>query len=208
MCSSVTFGSIRDAFDLILLFQFVDSLAQLQLAVAQLSGELVLLRADGRFLLALHRLEAPDGLLQRRRRSCLLETHPRGRLVDEVDRLVGQEPVGDVASGQLGRGLQRLVGDHQLVVLLVALLDAAQDLDRLLDRRLVDLDGLEASLERGVTLDVLAVLVERSRADGLQLATGEGWLQDVGGVDRALGRAGSDEGVQLVDEEHAVARRS
>src|SRR3712207_9271418 len=36
----------------------------------------------------------------------------RRGLVDEVDRLVGQEAVGDVAVGQLGRGFQRLVGDR------------------------------------------------------------------------------------------------
>ena len=44
---------------------------------------------------------------------------------------------------------------------LVALLQAAQDGDRRLDRRLVDHHLLEPALERGVLLDVLAVLVER-----------------------------------------------
>ena len=91
--------------------------------------------------------------------------------------------------------------DLQLVVLFVALADAVEDQDRLLDARLVDLDRLEAALQRGVALDVLAVLVQRGRADRLQLAAGEGRLEDVGGVDRALGRAGADERVQLVDEE-------
>ena len=32
-----------------------------------------------------------------------LHAHARGGLVDQVDRLVGQEAVGDVARGQLGR---------------------------------------------------------------------------------------------------------
>ena len=73
----------------------------------------------------------------------------------------------------------------------------------LLERRLLDHDRLEAALERGVALDVLAVLVERGRADALQLAARERRLEDVRGVDRALGRAGADERVQLVDEQHA-----
>ena len=72
-------------------------------------------------------------------------------------------------------------------------------------RRLLDQDRLEAALERGVALDVLAVLVERGRADALQLAARQRRLEDVGGVDGALGRAGADEHVQLVDEEDAVA---
>ena len=39
---------------------------------------------------------------------------------------------------------------------------------------LADVDRLEAALERGVLLDVLAVLVERGGADAAQLAAGEG----------------------------------
>ena len=75
------------------------------------------------------------------------------------------------------------------------------------DRRLADEDGLEAALERSVLLDVLAVLVERRRADRTQLAAREHRLQEVGGVDRALGGAGADDRVQLVDEEDDLAGR-
>ena len=72
---------------------------------------------------------------------------------------------------------------------LVALAQAAQDRDRLLDGRLVDEDRLEAPLEGGVLLDVLAVLVERRRADRVELAAREHRLEQVGGVHRAFGRA-------------------
>jgi hypothetical protein len=83
-----------------------------------------------------------------------------------------------------------------------------QDLDGVLQRRLVDLDRLEAALERGVLLDVLAVLVERGGADGLQLAAREHRLEDAGRVDGALGGTGTDERVDLVDEEDDVAARA
>ena len=73
------------------------------------------------------------------------------------------------------------------------------------DRRLLDVDRLEPPLERRVLLEVLAVLVARRRADRLQLAAREHRLEDAGRVDRALGRAGADERVQLVDEQHDVA---
>ena len=91
------------------------------------------------------------------------------------------------------------------MVHLEALAQAAQDRDRVLDRRLVDQHRLEAALERGVLLDVLAVLVERGRADAVQLAAGEHRLEHVAGVHRALGRAGADHGVQLVDEQQDPA---
>ena len=74
-------------------------------------------------------------------------------------------------------------------------------------RRLADVDRLEAALERGVLLDVLLVLVERGRADRAQLAAGEHRLEQVGGVDRALGGAGADDRVQLVHEQDDLAAR-
>jgi hypothetical protein len=91
------------------------------------------------------------------------------------------------------------------VVRLVAVAQPLEDLHGLLDGRLVDADLLEAPLQRRVALEVLAVLVERRRADGLQLATGQRRLEDRGGVDRPLGGARADEVVQLVDEQDDVA---
>ena len=108
-----------------------------------------------------------------------LHAQAAGRLVDEVDGLVGQEAVADVAVGEDRRGDQRRVGDAHAVVHLVALAQAAQDGDGVLDRRLVDVDRLEAALQGGVLLDVLAVLVERGGADGVQLAAREHRLEQV-----------------------------
>ena len=77
-----------------------------------------------------------------------------------------------------------------------------QDVNGLLEGRLVDVDGLEAALQGGVLLNVLAILVERGRPDALDLAARQRRLEDVGGVDGALGGTGPDQGVELVDEEH------
>ena len=123
------------------------------------------------------------------RRGHPADAQPAAGLVDEVDGLVRQVAVGDVAVGQVGRGDQRLVGDGDAVVGLVAVAQALEDLDGVGQRRLLDLDRLEPALEGGVLLEVLAVLVERGGADGLQLAPGQHRLEDRGGVDGALGRA-------------------
>ena len=88
---------------------------------------------------------------------------------------------------------------------LVAVPQALQDLDGVGDGGLLHLHRLEAALERSVLLEVLAVLVERGGADRLQLAPGQHGLQDRGGVDGALGGAGTDERVDLVDEQDDVA---
>ena len=93
-----------------------------------------------------------------------------------------------------------------LVVRLVATLEPAQDRDGVLDGRLADEHLLEAPFEGRVLLDVLAVLVQRGGADHAQLAAGEHRLEHVAGVHGALaGRAGADDGVQLVDERDDLA---
>mmetsp|Transcript_6214 Transcript_6214/g.25125 ORF Transcript_6214/g.25125 Transcript_6214/m.25125 type:complete len:674 (-) Transcript_6214:1823-3844(-) len=126
-------------------------------------------------------------------------------LVDQVDGLVGQEAVGDVAVAQLGRGDDGRVGDLHAVVHLVLLLQAAQDGNRGLHAGLVDQHLLEAALERGVLLDVFAVLVQGGGADAVQLAAGQGRLEHIAGVDGAFGLAGADHGVDLVDEQDGLA---
>ena len=100
---------------------------------------------------------------------------------------------------------QRGVLDADTVVDLVALLEPAQDRDRVVDRRLAHVHLLEPPLERGVLLDVLAVLVERRRADHAQLAARQHRLDHVAGVDRTLGATGADDRVQLVDERDDLA---
>ena len=88
---------------------------------------------------------------------------------------------------------------------LVAVLDAAQDGDGVLDRRLLDEHHLEAPLEGLILFEVLLVLVERRRADGTELAPCEGWLENVGRVHRALAASGADERVDLIDEQDDLA---
>ena len=177
-----------------------------ELALDRLAHLLGLLAHGGELDLEL--AHAALGLVQLERRGVDLHAQARGGLVDEVDRLVGQVAVGDVAVGEHGRGDERGVADADAVVGLVALLQAAEDGDRVRDRRLADEDRLEAALERGVLLDVLAVLVERGRADGAQLPAREHRLEHVGRVDGALGGARADDRVQLVDEEDDLARRT
>ena len=97
------------------------------------------------------RLSSPISALASR----LAKLGARAGLVDEVNRLVRQEPVGDVAArlvhGRLD-GLRRVL---DVMERLVPVLDAHEHLDGFLLARRIDLDRLEAPLERSVLLDVL-----------------------------------------------------
>ncbi len=188
-----------------LVLELALTVGELPLGVPEVRGLLELLGLDRGLLGAPRLLDLLLEVAVDRRLRHRLDAHARCRLVNEVDGLVGQEAVGDVAVGELRCGAERVVGDLDAMVLLITLAQSLEDLDGVGDRRLVDLDLLEAPLERRVALQVLPVLVHRRRADRLDLAAGERRLQDRGGIDGALGSAGADEVVQLVDEQDDVA---
>ena len=83
----------------------------------------------------------------------------------------------------------------------VLLLQSPQDGDGRLHRRLVHQHLLEATLQRGVLLDVLAILVEGSGPDAMELAARKSRLEHVARVNRTLGLACTDHGMNLVDKD-------
>ena len=174
----------------------------------------VLLRTDGGVLVG---LEFGQACLESRHVDLQAEPQPQpgSGLVDEVDRLVRQHSLRQVAVAELDGGAQGVVGEAHAVVLLVRGPQTAQDQHGILQGRLADAHRLEPALERGVLLDH-AVLLQRGRADQVQVAAGESRLQDVPGIHRAVAAAaGADDRVHLVDEQdqltgqarHLVHRR-
>ena len=170
-----------------------------QVRQARLARLVVLLGERGFLDLQPHH---PAGeLVQFGRHGVDLGADHRAGLVDQVDRLVRQEPVGDVAVAEHDRGHQGAVGDLHAVEHLEPLPQAAQDGDGVLRRRLVDHHRLEPALERRVLLQPLAVLVHGRRADQVQLAAGQHRLEHVARVHGSLGGARAHHRVQLVHEQ-------
>ena len=136
------------------------------------------------------------------------DLHPLAgrRFVDKVDRLVRQEAVGDVAVGERSSRDDRRIGDAHAVMGFVLLLQAPQNRDRVLDGRLGDEHRLEPPRQRRILLDMLAILIERGRADAMQFAARQGGLQEIRSVHRAIRLAGPDERMHLVDEQDDAAR--
>jgi len=121
--------------------------------------------------------------------------------VEHADGLVRQLATSDVAVGKAHRLHQGLVHHRHLVVLAHLAEQATKHVDGLVFVRLFDLDHLEAAGEGGVLLEVLLVLGPGGRGDGAQLATGQGWLEQVGGIVLPGLAAGTDQGVGFVDEQ-------
>ena len=153
-------------------------LKQCALLVAEATSFFEALVFDGLLLCRLHFFDLVLDFFQVGRRLHALDAQTAARFVDEVDRFVRQVAVRDVAVGHVRCGDECLVGDGHSVVTLVLVADALQDFDGVRHRRFVDLHRLEPALERRIFLEVLAVLIKRGGADGLQLAACEHGLQD------------------------------
>ena len=182
----------------------VEFLLGLLFLVAHGGGRLELLFLDGGLLLDAGFLDVGLEFLDLGWPGHGLDAGTGSGLVHDVDGLVRQETAGDVAVGKFDGRSDGVVGEVHLVMILVTGAKALENLDCILDGGRLDLDGLEASLEGGVLLDVLAILVEGGGADALHLASAQCRLDDVGGVHCALGGSGTNDSVQLVDEKDDV----
>ena len=74
------------------------------------------------------------------------------------------------------------------VELLVAVLNAEQNLGGIAFIRRRNLDGLETALQRPIFFDRLALLARRSRANALNFTARQSRFQDVRRIERPLGR--------------------
>src|SRR2546422_656514 len=80
-----------------------------------------------RLTLDLQLHDPPVDLIELDRLAVDLHAQPAGRLIDEIDRLVGEEPATDVPVRQRRRRDDGGIGDAHAVVHFVALLQPAQD---------------------------------------------------------------------------------
>ena len=125
--------------------------------------------------------------------------------IHQVDGLIRQEAVGDIAVREGCGGDQRIIADLHAVEHLIALLQAAQDGDGVLHCWLIHLHRLEPALQCGIFFDILAVLVQRGRTDAVQLAPGQHGLEQVACIHGTVGLARTHDGVQLINEEDDLA---
>ena len=122
-------------------------------------------------------------------------------LVHQVNGLVRQLTVGNVTMRQFGGGDNGAICHLNPVVNFITLFQAPQDGDGIFLTGFADQYFLEATLKSGVFFDVFTVFVQGSRAHAVQLATSERRLEHITGIHGAFGLAGTNHGVNLVDEQ-------
>ena len=97
-------------------------------------------------------------------------------LVNQVDCLVRQKTVCDIALGEKHGLAENSFGDLYAVIRLIVVGNALQDFQGVLNAGLRYRDRLEPALQRRVLFDALAVLRKGGGADHLNLAPGQGGL--------------------------------
>ena len=125
--------------------------------------------------------------------------------VDDIERLVRQEAIRNMAHGEIDRQIDDVSGEGDVMEVFVAFLDVPEDALGFFERRFGDDDGLEAPIERRVFLEVAFVFGESRRADALDQTLRQGGFQDIGGVETAAGVAGADNSMDFIDEEDYAA---
>ena len=106
----------------------------------------------------------------------------RCRFVDQIDRLIRQKSIGNIAVGKGYGSDGGIVLDPDAVVNFIFFLDTSKDSNGILNRRLLHQHRLKASLQRTVLLDVFAIFIKGRCPDAVQFASGEGRFEHVRGI--------------------------
>ena len=99
-----------------------------------------------------------------------VDFHAQARrgLIHKVNRLIRQEPVGDIAIGQGSSRDNRRIGDANPVVKLILFLQATQDRNCVFHRRFRDKDSLEPAGQGSILFDMLAIFIQGRGPDAMQ----------------------------------------
>ena len=131
----------------------------------------------------------------------LADRHAGAGRIQEADRLVRQLPRRDIAVGKPHGGLDRLIQQLHLVVLLHYRGHPPHHENGLIFAGLANLHDLKAAGEGRIFLDMLLILSPGCGGNRAQRAAGQGRLQQVGRIARPRSAAGADERMGLINEE-------
>ena len=125
-------------------------------------------------------------------------------LIEDINCLVWQEAILDVAARKRNGSLDSSLGVVDMVVLLVAVLKAMDDRNGVVVVWLADVDRLETPLKCSVLLDMFTILFCRSCTNDLDFSTRQRWFQDRCSIDGAFCGTCTNDGVNLINEEDVI----
>ncbi len=180
-------------------------LAQGVLTVTPFGGFLKVLGAGGGVLFFQNILQLLLQLPQLLGRGLAGQVHHRRGFVHQINGFVRQVTVRQITHRESDGSLNRLGRNLHAVVRLVAVAQALQNSNGFLLAGFVHRHRLKTPLQRRVLFNIFAIFVNGGCAHALQLAPGQGRLQDISSVNRALRAACANQRVQLVNKEDDFA---
>ena len=185
------------------LYQLIVFLTQscqliLELCQTVLRLSIVLLRQSLRFNLQLQNTALAFVKLRRQRIN--LSTQTGSSLIYQVNSLIRQKTVIDIAVRKHSSSNQGSVFNTHAMMYLITLAQTTQNRNSILNTRLFYHNRLETTLQSTVLFNIFAVLVQCRCTNAAQLATSKHRLKDIACVHSALGSTGADNGVQLINK--------
>src|SRR5262249_48262346 len=128
-----------------------------------------------------------------------------GSRIEPTDHFIGQVQIAYVARRHLKRGFNCFIGYRYRVVVFKTASYSEQNLARIFNGRLIDLDEPESSRQSFVFGDVFLVFGHRSGADDANLASGERRFEHICGIGAcAQSRTCADDGMCFIDEQNQI----
>ena len=183
---------------------FFQLLQQLSFLIPESSRHLKVLLFHGLLLLLLHLFHVLLQLLDNRWYIYIGYMHSRPRLIQGINRLIRQSPIGNITGCQFYTGLDRLVRVTHVMVILVTGLNIIQYFHRLVKRGRFHQHLLETTLQGSILLYILAILIQRRCPDTLNLSAGQRRFQHIGRIQVTPGTSGPDNRVNLIDKQNDI----
>ena len=91
------------------------------------------------------------------------------------------------------------------MMLLIAFLNAAQDLQSVFNRRLLYQNRLETPLQCRIPLNILTIVIKGSGTNTLKFTPCQRRLKDISRINGTLSGTGTDHGVEFINKEDTIA---
>ena len=124
--------------------------------------------------------------------------------INQINGLVRQKSIGDVAMAKLCRCHDGRIGNVNAVVNFVLFLQATQNGNGSLHTGLAHQDLLKTALKGGIFFDVLTIFVQGGGTHTVQLTPCQCRLEHVARVHGTFRLASAHHGVQLIDEHNGL----
>ncbi|OQB02737.1 MAG: hypothetical protein BWY20_01875 [Spirochaetes bacterium ADurb.Bin215] len=179
---------------------FLEFIAELSYFIANQSGPLVVLVLNQFPFFPAERGNSLFQFFQFRGSDVSLDFFHGAGFIKNVYRLVREKTVGEITARKGYDCLKSIVGIPHMMMALIPVFYSCEDLQGIVRRGFLNLDGLEAAFQGGVFLEIFAVFGKGRRSDTLEISPGKRRFEHVGRIHCAFRAARSDNGVQFVNK--------